>query len=185
MRDISSTKKKILLLLLGGLTLSLNRSPGRYFKILGEIKKEWRGIEKRKLINEIRGLYQSRLISVKNNSDGALSLVLAENGRRKALKYNLEKMEIPKQKWDGKWRIVVFDIPEIRKDARNALREMLKRLGFYELQKSVFVHPYECKNEIQFIVEFFQLNKNVRYGILESIDNELHLKNIFRESLIS
>jgi len=52
-------------------------------------------------------------------------------------------------------------------------------LGFYELQKSVWIFPYECKNEIDFIVEFFGLRKYVRFGILESINNELHLKKIF------
>ena len=183
MRDLSFAKKKILLLLLGGLTLSLNRSPGRYFHILSRIKKEWAVINRKKLKYEIRKLYQSELISTKRDSGGILTLTLTEKGKQKALRYNLEKIEIPKQKWDGRWRIVVFDIPESRRDARDTLRALLKKMGFYELQKSVFIHPYECKNEIDFVVEFFQLNRNVRYGILDSIDNELHLRDIFRRFL--
>ncbi len=183
MRDLSFAKKKILLLLLGGLTLSLNRSPGRYFHILSRIKKEWAVINRKKLKYEIRKLYQSELISTKCDLGGTLTLTLTEKGKQKALRYNLEKIEIPKQKWDGRWRIVVFDIPESRRDARDAFRALLKKMGFYELQKSVFIHPYECKNEIDFVVEFFQLNRNVRYGILDSIDNELHLRDIFRRFL--
>lgn len=183
MRDLSFAKKKILLLLLGGLTLSLNRSPGRYFHILSRIKKEWAVINRKKLKYEIRKLYQSELISTKCDSGGTLTLTLTEKGKQKALRYNLEKIEIPKQKWDGRWRIVVFDIPESRRDARDALRALLKKMDFYELQKSVFIHPYECKNEIDFVVEFFQLNRNVRYGILDSIDNEVYLRDIFRRFL--
>lgn len=183
MRGLSFTKKKILLLLLGGFTLSLNRSPGKYFYILSKIRKEWAAIERKRLKYEIRRLYQSKLISTKSNPDGTLTLVLTKKGKQRALKYDLEKIKIPEQKWDGRWRIVIFDIPESRRTARDALRTLLKKMGFYELQKSVFIHPYECKNEIDFVVEFFQLNRNVRYGILDSIDNELHLKDIFRNLL--
>ena len=57
-------------------------------------------------------------------------------------------------KWDGKWRIVVFDIPENLRSIRQALREHLCRLQFYQLQKSVFVLPYECGDEIEFYWSF-------------------------------
>ncbi len=179
MRDLSFAKKKILLLLLGGLTLSLNRSPGRYFHILSRIKKEWAVINRKKLKYEIRKLYQSELISTKCDLGGTLTLTLTEKGKQKALRYNLEKIEIPKQKWDGRWRIVVFDIPESRRDARDAFRALLKKMGFYELQKSVFIHPYECKNEIDFLIEFYNIRPYVRFITVEDIDNQLHLKRHF------
>jgi len=179
MRKLSPAKQKILLLLLGGLTLSLTRTPRQYFKVLGEIKKEWKKIKVKGLAAEIRALYQSKLVETKFNKNGTLTLILTEKGRKKALTYNIDNMKIPMQRWDGKWRIVIFDVPEERKNARNALREKLKNLGFCELQKSVFVHPFSCKDQIDFIIEFFELRPNVRYGVLESIDNELHLKNIF------
>jgi len=181
MRKLSPAKQKILLLLLGGLTLSLTRTPRQYFKVLGEIKKEWKKIKVKGLAAEIRALYQSKLVETKFNKNGTLTLILTEKGRKKALTYNIDNMKIPMQRWDGKWRIVIFDVPEERKNARNALREKLKNLGFCELQKSVFVHPFSCKDQIDFIIEFFELRPNVRYGVLESIDNELHLKNIFKE----
>lgn len=97
----------------------------------------------------------------------------------RVLKEVAREMKIKRGEWDGKWRLVVFDIPERIKKARDALRGKLRELGFYELQKSVWVFPYGCKNEIDFIIEFFNLKKYVRFCILESIDNELHLKKIF------
>ena len=92
-------------------------------------------------------------------------------------------MKIKENLWDGKWRTVIFDIPEKLKSARNALRDKLKEVGFHELQKSVFVFPYECKDEIDFIIEFFNLRQYVRYGIFDFIDNDLHLRKTFNLTL--
>ena len=161
----------------------MNRSAGGYFKIIDTIKKEWSDIKKEKLLSDIRELYKSKLISMRENDDGTMTVILNDKGKERALRYSLEKMKIPDQIWDGGWRIVVFDIPESRRNARDALRCLLKKMNFYELQKSVFIHPFDCKNEIDFLIEFFQLNKHVRYGVLRSIDNELHLRNIFRKEL--
>jgi len=167
-------------LIFGGLSLSLTRSPGQYYKILGKMIKGWKQIKETELKKEIRQLYYSKLVKTKNNSDGTLTLLLTEKGRQKALKYNFDMMKITPHVWDGKWRMVVFDVPEERRDARDSLRAKLKNLGFYELQKSVFVHPFNCKNEIDFIIELFELRRHVRYGVLDYIDNDLHLRKIFQ-----
>ena len=52
------------------------------------------------------------------------------------------------QKWDKKWRIVIFDIPQELHNKRNIFRAKLKHLGFHMLQKSVFVFPYPCEEEL-------------------------------------
>ena len=64
-------------------------------------------------------------------------------------------MQKPK-KWDGHWRIIFFDIKESKKNVRDALRHHLKNLNCYPLQKSVFVTPYPCKEEIDFLCEFYE-----------------------------
>ena len=75
--------------------------------------------------------------------------------------------------------MVLFDIPEKHKKAREALREILKKLGFYEYQKSVLVYPYECRNEIDFVIEYFEIRLWVRLVTVVALDNELHLRKIF------
>lgn len=172
-------RQKILLLLYAGLALGFSYTPSRQYKILKAVGKEWQKIDRENLKKEIRNLYRSRLIEGKENPDGSLTYILTDKGKIKALTYRFQEMEIKKNQWDGKWRVVIFDIPEKLKTARNALREKLKELGFYEFQKSVFVFPYECKNEIDFIIEFFNLRKYVRYGIFDFIDNDLHLRKLF------
>lgn len=172
-------RQKILLLLYAGVALGFSYSPRQQYKILKVFGKEWQRINKENLRKEIRNLYRSRLIEGKENPDGSFTYVLTDKGKIKDLTYHFQEMSIKKEIWDHKWRVVIFDIPEKLKSSRNALREKLKELGFYELQKSVFVFPWECKDEADFLVEFFQLRKYVRYGIFDYIDNEFHLKEIF------
>ena len=171
--------QKILLILFTGATLSLCYTPRQYWRTIKIAGKEWKNINKKELQYEIRKLYQSKFVKKENNKDGSITMILTDKGKFKALTYHFENMAIDKKNWDGKWRLLVFDIPEKIRWGRNALRKKIKELGLYELQKSVFVFPYDCKNEIDFIVEFFGIRRYVRFGILETIDNEGHLKKIF------
>lgn len=174
------TQKKILLLLAGGLALGFSRSPRGSFNILGGIEKEWEEIKKQSLKRAIKNLYQSKLIGGKENNDGTLTMILTDKGREKVLTYNLDEMEIKKPaRWDGKWRIALFDVPEKERKIRDAFRHHLNRLGFYEFQKSVFVHPFDCQDEIDYLVEFYNARRFIRFIIAESLDNELHLRAHF------
>jgi len=180
MRNLSPTKQKILLLLSAGLGLYFSAyAPQRQWRILKGASREWEKINERELKNSIRQLYQTRLIDKKENSDGSITIILTEKGKKKALTYDFEKIKIDKHNWDGKWRMVIFDIPEYRRIGRDDLRAKIKKIGFYEFQKSVWICPYDCKDQIDFIIEFFDLRNHVRFAVVDSIDNELHLKKIF------
>jgi len=178
-KELSPFKQKILLLLLSGIAISLSYSPKLHYQIIKGLIKDWKKINQKKLNKEIQGLYWSKLVSLRKNSDGSFTMVLTEKGKLKSLTYHFQQMKIDSSFWDKKWRVIIFDIPEKLRKGRDALREKLKKLGFYELQKSVFIFPYECEKEINFLIEFFHLKKYVRYAILEKIDNELHLRKIF------
>lgn len=179
-RNLGPTTKKVLLLLGGGLALGLARSPRQYFRVVKGIGDEWQKINREKLNKAIKQLYKSKLVNFKENPDGTTTLVINDSGKKKALTYQLDDMEIKKPKtWDHYWRIVIFDIPEKHKQAREALRGKLQQLGFYKLQKSIFVLPYECKNETDFIIEAFGIRPYVRYILAKHIDNEIHLKKLF------
>jgi len=71
-----------------------------------------------------------------------------------------------------------IDIPEIKRRSRDALRRKLKELGCYELQKSVFLWPYDCKKEIEFVIHFFNLKSFVIYAEA-SLDNDYKIKRAF------
>ncbi len=173
--------KKILLLLETGITLSLTRRPDIYFSILKKTAKEWKKINERNLRDAIRRLYKSKLIDYKENKDKTVTIVLSERGRKRILRYDLDKIQIKKPlKWDNLWRLIAFDIPEDKKPGRTALVAKLKELGFYPMQKSVYIHPYECEDEVNFIAEIFNLASYIRFLRVKDIDIELDLKNRFR-----
>ena len=176
---MSVIQRKITLLLSTGFSLVYNHFPGRSWDIVGKAVDRWQAINRSELQKEIKKLYRSKLVDKKYNPDGSCVIFLTQKGKIKALNYKFSEMSIDSKVWDGKWRIVIFDIPEKNKRGRNSLRSKLQRLGFYEFQKSAFVLPYECRDEIEFLIEYFGLRKYVRYGLLESVDNDLHLRTIF------
>ena len=88
--------QKALLLIEGGLVLGLTTRPDAYFKIFKKISREWRNINERTLRKAIRKLYQSQLIDYKESSDGTVSLILTENGKKKYLQYNPDAIKISK-----------------------------------------------------------------------------------------
>jgi CRISPR-associated endonuclease Cas2 len=174
-------KKKVITLLLAGIALSLSRTGKRQMWILRQIPKEFENIERRALNRALNSIYKSHLVSEKNNRDGTTTLVLNEDGKQKALRFNIDQIEIKKpKKWDEKWRMVMFDIPEKIKGLRDSLRLHLRKLGFVELQKSVFVHPYSCDKEIEFLTELYNARKYVRFITADEIDNKLDLEKKFQ-----
>jgi DNA-binding transcriptional regulator PaaX len=172
-------QKKILLLLLAGIAISLKPSIKHHFRVIKEARKEWLEIDKKTLETAINALYKSKLVEERSNKDGTVTFILSGEGKTLALTYNLEKMEIKRHRWDKRWRIVIFDIPEKLKSVRESLRYHLNRLGFKKLQHSVFVLPFECRNEVEYIVEFFNARRFVRFIESDYIDNELDLKHQF------
>jgi len=172
--------QKILLILVAGVSLSLSNRPDKQFHILKSATKEWQKINQKTLKKAIQRLYLSRVIDYREDKSGVVTLVLSDKGKNQILKFDLGKIEIKKPvKWDGLWRIIVFDIPETMNKARKALVLKMKDLEFYPLQKSVFVYPYDCKKEIDFIIEIFEVKPYVRYIIAKDIDVSLDLKQKF------
>ncbi|MFA6552041.1 MAG: hypothetical protein WCT19_00900 [Candidatus Paceibacterota bacterium] len=173
-------KQKIILILLSGLTLGLSRSPKQYFKVLNLTGKAWEGIRQDSIRRTIKSLYKGGFVNERLNKDGTVSIVINDKGRKLAEFYSLDnlKINIPAI-WDGNWRIVIFDIPEKFKKVREALRMHLRNLGFYELQKSVFVYPFPCLREIDLVVKFYNARKYIRLIAASSIDNELELQRKF------
>jgi len=134
---------------------------------------------KKQLRATLGKLQNKGLVSLKEEGEEVL-VAFTEEGKKIVLRYQFEKMVIPKpKKWDGKWRGVVFDIPEKKRRARNVLRNKLKTLDFYQLQKSVFIHPYECEREIQLIVKVFEIEPYIFFFRADFSNIPLKVKRKF------
>ncbi len=104
---------------------------------------------------------------------------ISDEGKKKLLFFDLEKLRPAKGEWDGKWRMVFFDVAEVDRKKRDLLRKYLKKLGLYQMQESVWVGPYPCEEEVAYIREILDIPHAVKLGLLEKIENEADLKKIF------
>lgn len=96
----------------------------------------------------------------------------------RALEVRDYKFNIPKR-WDGKWRVLMFDIPERRKKTREKIRLTLSEIGFIRLQDSVWVYPYDCEDLLALIKIDLQIGKDLVYLIAEEIEGENSLLKLF------
>ncbi|TSD02846.1 MAG: phenylacetic acid degradation operon negative regulatory protein [Parcubacteria group bacterium Athens0714_16] len=114
------------------------------------------------------------------NKNGKIMLEITKKGIKLVKKYNFEEIKLRKEiKWDKYWRMVMFDIPENNRSARRSLRTKLDQLGFAKYQKSVFIYPYSCRDEINFISNYFNIEEFVNYIVAKRIDNEEKFKKFF------
>lgn len=88
------------------------------------------------------------------------------------------KIKIPK-KWDGRWRVVIFDIKETRSKMRLKLRQTLSEVGFVKLQNSVWIYPYDCEDLVSLLKVDFKLGQDLLYMIVEKLENDWKLKKLF------
>ncbi len=107
--------------------------------------------------------------------------VLTEKGKRYArLMEQKGRLQFAKdRKWDGRWRIVIFDIWERRREARSRLRARLQTIGFVKVQNSVWAYPYECEELIAFAKTELKLGKGLLYLIAEGIEGDTELRHLF------
>lgn len=105
---------------------------------------------------------------------------LTKKGEQKLRSLGLEYFKINKpRRWDGKWRMLVFDIKETRRIVRENLRRSLMRIGFEKMQNSVWVYPYDCEEIVVLLKADFKIGKEVLYVIADQIENDLWLREKF------
>lgn len=78
------------------------------------------------------------------------------------------QVAIPRR-WDKKWRLVMFDFPAQHEKARHSFRIKLEDLGFKLYQRSVFIYPYECHQEVHTVAQWFGVDEHVRYIVATEI----------------
>lgn len=141
---------------------------------------KWRKYKRAKISSTFHRLRKQGLIKmVKKNHQ--IYIYLTKEGKKKAgwLQIDALKIKRPK-KWDGKWWIIIFDIAELKRIWRDAFRGKLKELGFYPLQKSVWVYPFNCQAEIELLRKFFGLSeRELRLIVCEEIGDDNWLRRHF------
>ena len=96
-------------------------------------------------------------------------IILTPKGVEKALKTDL-KMKKRRKRKDGKWQMIIFDIPEKKHLWRDSLREYLQILGYQKLQQSVWICSYDVYKETEDFIQKYSLDPYVRFFLIEEIE---------------
>lgn len=158
---------------LGGITVTALLAPNA-FQIFGQRyrRDEWwtrRAANRKRVREAVERLRRRRLIEL-DERNKTLYLKVTENGRQHIRQLNFDELTLAKPKrWDRRWRIVTFDIPESKSKVRRVLRYKLRDLGFSQLQKNIWIFPYPCRDEIDFVAEFISVRPNVCYFEAEDL----------------
>lgn len=169
---------------LGGSILLTPNFPivlGSIIKLIQEIKGE--KVPVAKIKRTIQALEKKEIIYMEEK-DGT-AYVHLKTWNQQILQYSLKGIldfKKKEKKWNGKWFLVFFDVPEIQRNKRDYLRRLLRKIGFYQYQKSVYLFPYECEDEIKLIKKIVEGAKYMKYIIAYRIEDEKQAKIFFNLS---
>jgi len=130
----------------------------------------------RKVTQAFQGLRRYKFVRhVKEKENDAY--LLTPKGEARLRNIVIDDIKIKNQKnWDGKWHLVMYDLPIRFKKVREAFRWKLKDLDFFQFQKSAWIYPYSCKEEILFVADFFGVRKYVEILEVDKVLDDKKLK---------
>lgn len=182
----TATKFLLMFLAVGAVACGGAIIPG-ILKVIDEFgmtEEKSKRYSKKQLGNAFGNLKRSKLVQIIKEKDGKFHIKLTNKGKKRLIEFSIDTLQIKKpKKWDKKWRVLIFDIPtkpKIYEQARQALRYKIKELGFFQLQKSVWVYPYDCEDELLFVAELYYVEKYIEILTVEKLLHENMLKRKFR-----
>lgn len=132
------------------------------------LRKEYARKERKRTFSQFIGyLQQKGYIKVKS-LEGTKGVMLTPKGMEKALKTR-RKMQERKKREDGKWIMIIFDVPEKRRRDRDLLRDALEDMGYQQLQQSVWICPYDMYEETEKAIREYQIIPFVKLFLIEEV----------------
>jgi len=102
-------------------------------------------------------------------------LVLTKEGRERLDRYQLDDLTLPESspsEWDGRWRLILFDVPEEKNYLRGIFRRKLQQLGFHYLQRSAWLYPFACEGAIAELGHRLELDEHLAVIVTDSFSQE-------------
>jgi CRISPR-associated endonuclease Cas2 len=153
-----------------------------FLGVLGKNAEAWEFFFPSSVTKQLTNLVKVGAVEIMEVGEETVATV-ANTGRAALAKYDLTDLSIPRQKpWDKRWRMVFFDIgdsPETER-VRFKLRYTLKKLGFVMFQKSVYLYPYPCRQEIMRVKELLKVPGSVRFAEVSELDDDGEMRRRFR-----
>lgn len=142
-------------------------------------QKQLRNYKSKKIYNSLYYLKRQGLVK-EASKNGRKFLILTQKGQLEVLLSKARDKNPAEQNWDGKWRLIIFDIPEEAHDKRDKLRRILKEMGFIKLQASVFISPFPIAGSAVDYLKQSGLIEFIRFGRLDELDDDRKLKEKFK-----
>lgn len=163
----------------GGALVTMSPAGAVYFMVHGAIVLAIKGGDYRR---EIKRLEKKGYVALTKSPKGFIVKIL-KRAKPRLKNIFIEDVKLPRNaKWDRKWRLYTFDIPEKDKISRNLLRRKLKNLGMFNIQRSVFAYPYDCLPELEFISDHYGVSKHSAFMEVSYTDIDKELRRFFRLS---
>ncbi len=179
--DINSENVKTVLTVLklvGGLALVL-LAPNAAMLLAPERK---RGYDKLALRRSAYYLKRRGDVSFSRRNGETYVMLTKQGASRLTQLENVRILRAKVQKeWDGRWRIVIFDIPEQERLLRDAFRRKLRELGCELLQGSVWITPFDIREDVNRLRRAAKFNEiSVQCVIAETFDDEAKFRRRFK-----
>ena len=135
----------------------------------------------RRINQGISRLEQTGLVTV-SGEYAQRRVAITEKGRKVLENIEFGEYEIPEPAfWDGKWRVLIFDVIERRRRVRNQLRRLLQGKGFFRLQDSVWIYPYPCDEFVSLVRAHLKSGVGeMRSFVAEALESDKSLREHFR-----
>ncbi|MBN2094014.1 MAG: hypothetical protein JW740_01430 [Candidatus Zambryskibacteria bacterium] len=160
------------------LMITVPNAAGHIMKLLGMVP-DYRA--KTRIKRSLNTLEKRGLIKYKKGKNGYFFLEITTKGKSYWLRENIRKFKLIKgKKWDGFWRIITFDIPEEKSNFRRKLSRALQFIGMYNLEKSIYIYPYKCKENVLKVAEAYEVREYVRFIIAKEIERDEGAKKFFK-----
>ena len=138
-------------------------------------KKVWR-----KFYASLDYLNRRGYVRILERDTNKLKVKITKMGEDIVKELDVDELRLKKQEnWDGKWRVVIFDVPVKHNRNRLAFSDKIKELGFVMVQKSVWAYPYECYEELMILREYFNIERFVSYFEAVEIEDEREWRGRF------
>ena len=141
--------------------------------------RDWKKFNRWYLDRTLKRLKKSKMINFDYQGDKVI-VELSRLGKKKILKYSLEEMKIKRPvRWDKKWRLVIYDVPNSKRKSASCFGNMLISLGMHRMQKSVFICPFPCRNEIEFLREYYRVREHVWMLTVSKFEDDFVFRKFF------
>jgi phenylacetic acid degradation operon negative regulatory protein len=129
---------------------------GTLIKLLGNF-----GLSEQSVRSAVSRMCRAGLLKVRHN--GVRSYYSLTEEGHSLLTKGAQRIFVRKNnQWDRSWNIVIYSVPERRREARDRLRLELSWMGYGPLSEATWISPYDLTKEVEDLAERLQIKEYIQ-----------------------